>query len=351
MKRWEVQFSPSFSTEIYFGSNLLEQLKQFCNTFHKKVVVTDLALKNLYGNELSQFLNADLVAIPEGEKAKTKDTLEDVLGALFRLGVGRDGVLVALGGGVVMDLVGFAASIYMRGMPLILIPTTLLGMVDAAIGGKTAIDTSLGKNLIGTIYHPKAIFTDLSHLNTLTQKEWFNGLAEILKLGLSFDVSLWKQAQKNPKDPDLILKAMQGKLEIVKQDLLEQGLRRVLNFGHTIAHALEKIACYELPHGQAVAMGCVIEAHLSMRLGYLSEENFEEIEAAYRSFSLALPKAYTRQNLFQAMLHDKKKAQDKVRFVLIDQIGHALPFEGQYCRAIAWDELETTFSWMEEHYG
>jgi 3-dehydroquinate synthetase len=239
----------------------------------------------------------------------------------------------------------------MRGVQHILIPTTLLGMVDAAIGGKTAIDTDFGKNLIGTIHHPKAVFADLEMLSTLSEKEWFNGLAEIVKMGLIFDASIYELVKKDRKDPELIHKAIKGKIAIVEQDPMDQSLRRILNFGHTIGHALEAVAHYETPHGQAVAMGCLVEAHLSEHLGYLSAKDFKDIQELYVDFNLHLPKEYTRHALRHALSYDKKRASGNIRFVLIDQIGHAMSFDGAYCRIVASSEIESTLDWMESNYG
>jgi 3-dehydroquinate synthase len=336
------------STELYIGQNLLtsNRLLEFCDKL-RIVLIADAKIKDLYAVDLARKLHAELLTIPNGEKTKALETVQNLLDELFKMGCGRDTLLIALGGGVTTDLIGFVASVYMRGLPLILIPTTLLAIVDAAIGGKTAIDTPYGKNLIGTIYYPKAIFADLDMLQTLPEKEWFNGLAEILKMGLIYESAIWEMAKKNGKDPDLILKAIQGKIAVVEQDPTDQGLRRILNFGHTIGHALETVAQYTMPHGEAVALGCVVEAHLSMRLGYLPEKDFEQIQAMYRRFPLKLPKAYVRPKFFQAMGHDKKKALGEIRFVLIDKIGHAIPFEGAYCRTVTQSELEPTLDWME----
>lgn len=329
------------STELYIGRDLFtsEQFRGYWRT----VLIADVAIKDLHATALAKRIHAELLTIPSGEKAKTQETVTYLTSELFKMGCGRDTLLVALGGGVTTDLVGFVASIYMRGVPLILIPTTLLAIVDAAIGGKTAIDTPYGKNLIGTIYSPKAIFADLDMLKTLPEKEWFNGLAEILKMGLIYDASILEIT-------DPIFKAMQGKIAIVEQDPTEQALRRILNFGHTIGHALEMVTHYEMAHGEAVALGCLVESHLSMHLGYLPEKDFGQIQAMYSCFSLKLPKPYTRAKLLSAMGHDKKKALGEIRFVLIDRIGHAIPFEGGYCRAIPPDELEPTLNWMERVY-
>lgn len=343
----KIVISPS--TELYIGPNVLQSddFSKLCAQ-HKVIVVADEAIKDLYAVELATKLRAQLLTIPNGERAKSLETAQNLINQLFQAGCNRDTLLIAMGGGVTTDLVGFVASIYMRGAPLILIPTTLLAMVDASIGGKTGIDTSSGKNLLGTIYYPKAIFADLNLLQTLSEQQWGCGLAEILKMGLIHAPLLWQKATQNSQDPDLILQAILAKIEIVERDPLELGVRRILNFGHTIGHALERVANYELSHGEAVAMGSVAEAHLSMSLGYLSKQQFELIEAVYRPFPFQWPPPYQRSELLSAMAFDKKRAKGEIRFVLIDRIGHAIPFEGAYCRAVTPVELESSLDWMEQ---
>ncbi len=317
-------------------------LVRYCTRLQgKKILIVDSALKNLYGAPLAAKLNAALLATPNGEKGK--QTADALLDALFRLDADRDTTLLALGGGTTTDLVAFVASIYMRGIAHILLPTTLLAIVDAAIGGKTGIDLPIGKNLLGTLHPPIAIFADLATLHTLPEDEWFNGLAEILKLGLIADAPLWQRASDNPKEPALIRRAIQGKIDIIARDPTEQGVRRILNFGHTIGHALEAATHYSLPHGRAVALGCLAECDLSRRLGYLSDNTFAAIYDVYRRFALHWP----RVDLHPALRHDKKKAAGEVRFVCIDAIGHALPFEGAYCRPVPAPLLQETLDWME----
>jgi 3-dehydroquinate synthase len=333
--------APPRSTEVFVGRHLLSN-DLLRTLFPSSVIVTEESRKHL--SEA-----ADLIILSDGAKTKSKETLEYLLDQLFQRKIGKDSVLIGIGGGSVTDLVGFAASIYMRGIAHVLVPTTLLAMVDAAIGGKTGIDTPYGKNLIGTIYPPRAIIADVEILSTLTETEWINGLAEIYKMGLIYDASILEKA--NPKDPALILKAMQAKIAIVQQDPMEQSLRRMLNFGHTIGHGLEAVAHYGIPHGQAVAIGCLAESYLSVQLGYLSLRDFQEIQAIFHRFFLQLPKGYTRQALLHALSYDKKKALGTLRFVLIDQIGRALPFDGAYCRPVTLDELASTLDWMEEEYG
>lgn len=337
-------------TPLYFGEkllegNLLESLKKQGNRI---VIVADRNLQDPYGSKLAQRLNAHLLLISTGENAKTKETSEMIENELFKLKYGRDTTLIALGGGVTTDLVGFVASIYLRGIDLILIPTTLLSMVDASIGGKTAIDTPFGKNLIGSFYFPRAIVMDLDTLKTLPGKERFNGLAEILKMGLISDSSILRDEIINN---EMILKSIRAKIDIVEQDPLEKGRRRILNFGHTIGHGLEAISGYTMSHGEAVALGCLAESHLSMDLGYLSEDQFEQIHSLYQRFSLHLPKAYDRKKLIEALFYDKKKKNGQIRFVAIDQIGHALSFNGDYCRMVAECELKSTLHWMEKTHG
>lgn len=327
-------------TRLHIGNDLVATLTEFCGQ-HKAVIIADEAIRDLYAVQLG----VERILIPSGEKAKSWEVVQMVVDRLSQMGCGRDTILIALGGGSTSDLVGFVASIYLRGVCLALVPTTLLAMVDASIGGKTAINTQYGKNLVGTIYFPKAIFIDLDLLKTLPEKEKFNGLAEILKMGLIYDRSIWDQAMR--LDRELISKNIEAKMAIVKQDPTEQGLRRILNFGHTIGHALEAVSEYTMPHGQAVAIGCLVESYLSMQLGYLAKREFEKIEAVYRQFPLSLPTMYQRSTFLQAMMQDKKKKAGTVRFVLIDQIGRAMAFDGSYCSPATREALDATLDWME----
>ena len=328
---------------LYIGRQFLggELLPSLCP--HRTVLVADVALKTLYGEKLAERLKADLLCIPSGEAAKTLETRSLIEQFLLRGGYGRDTTIVALGGGTTTDVVGFVASTYLRGVPLVLVPTTLLGMVDAAIGGKTAINTEFGKNLLGTFYQPKAIVVDLDLLKTLPEAEKRNGLAEIFKMGLIARPDFFELEFE-----ELVRASIQQKIAIVEQDPQEKGLRRILNFGHTIGHALETVSQYQMPHGLCVAMGCVIESHLSMCLGYLSKGDFKRVYSLYEPFHL--PAQYNRKDFFAALGKDKKKAAGEIRFVLIDQIGRAIPFEGHYCRPVAVEELEKTLDWMEATY-
>ncbi len=347
---------PPVISELYIGHDLIQGdfLIYLCKKYGNKIaIIVDNSLKKLYGTELSKKLSAQLFEIPDGEKGKTREIKQMVEDQMLKAGFGRDTVVIGLGGGATTDLAGFVASTYLRGVPLILIPTSLLAMVDAAIGGKTAVDTSYGKNLIGSFYHPKAIVSDLSTLKTLPENEKINGFAEIIKMGLIFDSEILTFVKNSHSFDVLVTRASKAKIAIVTQDPFDKGLRRILNFGHTIGHALEAISNFTLSHGEAVAIGCIAESYLSVQLGFLSEQQFSQIEMVCKDMfsSAALPNTYERKKLIQSMAFDKKKSVEGIRFVLIDQIGHAIPFNGEYCRAVKEEDLESTLSYMEQNYA
>lgn len=338
---------PPIATEVLIGKDLLqkEELLPLCKKFGTKIgILADAKVAELYAKQMAEELNGKVFVLPSGEEAKTMKTCEKIVDELLQNGFGKTSVLIALGGGATTDAAGFIASIYLRGVALILIPTTLLAMVDAAFGGKTAIDTSFGKNLLGTLYHPKAVVIDLKILEFLPQKQWQNGLAEIRKIGLVYRPEIWTQDQGDA----LVIEAIKAKISVIEQDPNDTGIRRILNFGHTIGHGLEKLSGYQLPHGQAVAIGSVAASHLSMQLGYLATSDFEKIVKAYGSFSLHLPENYSRNKLLDTMAHDKKAIDQAIHFVLIDRIGHAVEFGGTYCRPVNRQELEPTLEWMEQ---
>ncbi len=343
------------SLDVHIGHHLLETdlLPKLCKEHgNQTIILTDSTVYSLYAKPLSQLLCAQIFEVPTGEKAKTREVKQNIEDQMLQAGYGRDTVVIGLGGGSLTDLAGFLASTYLRGVPLILVPTTLLAMVDASIGGKTAVNTDLGKNLIGTFYHPKAIISDLNTLKTLPKKEEINGLAEIIKMGLIFDAEILALLQAPIEE--LIKKAVHAKIEIIKRDPFEKnGLRRILNFGHTIAHALEAVSHYSLSHGEAVAIGCTAESYLSAYLGYLSKEEFLLIEHFFQSrfLSLRLPKSYTQEALLKAMQADKKKSAQGVRCVLLGQIGQALFFEGEYCLKVSEKDLREVCLYLERSYA
>jgi 3-dehydroquinate synthase len=250
-------------------------------------------------------------------------------------GADRETCLIAFGGGVVGDIVGFVASIFMRSVPYIQIPTTLVAQVDSSIGGKTAVDLPHGKNLLGTFYQPCAVFADLSFLETLPEKEFNNGLSEIIKYGIIDDEEMFRTLERNmdaikSKDSKLLLNIVESccriKKSIVEIDEKEQGLRRILNFGHTLGHALENISQYTITHGEGVALGMIAAARISEKMGYLERDETKRIEALIRSTGLPveIPTSLDRDKIIARLRMDKKKKGDIVHFVLLKKIG--MPF-------------------------
>ncbi len=355
---------PSIQTEIAIGRGFAqsELFITTCRSLAKRGAVLADANVRALASRIQKSLGTDFALIPVagGEASKSRSAKEKLEDELLKRKCGRDSLLIAVGGGVTTDLVGYIASTYMRGVPLVLVPTTLLAMVDAAIGGKTGVDTPYGKNQIGTFYFPKSIFIDVDLLETLPEKEWPNGLAEIAKYGLIHDPAIWDLLEKNShhwRKPEtletLILSSIRVKMDVVEKDPLEQtGLRRILNFGHTVGHALELLSHYEMDHGQAVAIGCVAESFLSHLLGFLPKDALERILRLYQTlgFHSKWPKNLQKEAFLEAMSIDKKSKGGEIRCVLIDRIGHCVPFDGEYCRIIKQKEIEAMVDWMEKNY-
>ena len=280
-------------------------------------------------------LNVAALDFPAGEASKNIDTVLDIAGKLLKLGADRETCLIALGGGVVGDMVGFIASVFMRSIPYLQIPTTLIAQVDSSIGGKTAIDLPSGKNLLGTFYQPAAVFTDLSFLETLPEKEFNNGLAEIIKYGIIEDEKMFQTLEDNmvavkQKDAALMLKLVENccriKKSIVEIDEREHGLRRILNFGHTLGHALEAVSRYKITHGEGVALGMIAAARLSEKMSYLEPSETQRIETLIRGAGLPvrISNSFATDSLISQLRMDKKKKGDIVHFVLLKKIG--MPF-------------------------
>lgn len=328
-----------------------KKIADYLATLGSKIaIMTDETISKLYGESFSRSLktlglDSYLFSFPAGEQYKTRQTKEQLENQLFEKGLGRDSCIVALGGGVVTDLVGFIAATYCRGIPLVNIPTTLLGMVDACIGGKTGIDVPYGKNLVGSIYQPKKVFIDPDVLSKLPVKELRNGVVEMIKHGLVADLDYFTYLEQHVDgvlalDPAVIDRAIADscriKSEIVEKDEKENGIRRLINCGHTVGHALEKLSSYSLPHGEAVAIGIVVEGYMSMLLGHLDSDSLNRIKNLLIRYGLPfrLPAIYSPQVIMDAMTLDKKSVQGKPRFVVLEKIGVPLSFNGSYCTCI-----------------
>lgn len=300
----------------------------------KFAIITDTHVAALYGKKLERaFHEAGLMAylftVSAGESSKSLDTLKQLCLEMMAQGMGRDTTIVALGGGVIADLAGFVASIYCRGISFICMPTTLLAMVDAAIGGKTAVNLSQGKNWLGSYYFPKQVILYLPFLSTLPDREWENGAVEILKIGLVADEELFFDFSKLPLST-LITRAIEGKRRIIAQDPYEKGCRSLLNLGHTIGHALETLSEYTLSHGRAVATGIVLEARISHQMGLLASDDLQIIESSFPTPECS----FSVENILAQLKIDKKNKGNIPHFVLLQAIGKPYVKENCFCHPV-----------------
>ena len=272
------------------------------------------------------------IEVPNGEAAKKARVLEYLWDRLGSFRLGRDGLVVGLGGGATTDLAGLAAATWLRGVPVVQVPTTLLAMVDAAVGGKTGIDTPAGKNLVGAFHPPAAVIADLEMLSTLPAAELRAGLGEVIKCGLIADSAILDRVLADPADcltwdspvlADLVARSVAVKAAVVGEDLTESGLREVLNYGHTYAHAIEKVTGYSWRHGEAVAVGCVFAAEIAHRNGNLSRDALALHRQSLEAVGLPtrFPEGEGRwEELKEAMMSDKKVRSGRLRLVLLDDI-------------------------------
>lgn len=305
------------------------------------VLVTDPHVDQLHGGVAARSLRAagiavDVVHVPRGEAAKRARRLERLWEAFAAAGLGRDGAVVALGGGSVGDLAGFAAATWLRGVPWIAVPTTLLAQVDASVGGKTAVDLAAGKNLAGAFHQPAGVLVDPDLVATLPVRQRRNGLAEVVKTGFAVDASLWRWLESRLDALDdgrpgalagAVERSLAAKARVVRADPRERpgGVRTALNFGHTLGHAIEASLGYRsLLHGEAVAIGMRAAAWLSVRAAGLAPESHVRLEAALDHLGLPvrMPSIALTQ-LHNAMRQDKKRARGTVRWVLTPRIGDA----------------------------
>jgi 3-dehydroquinate synthase len=334
------------SYPIHIGSGLLSQPELLTPHLVQKqaVVVTNTTVAPLYLDTLRSTLQKGGIAslpviLPDGEKYKTWETLNLIFDALIGAHCERNTTLIALGGGVIGDMGGFAAACYQRGMPFIQIPTTLLSQVDSSVGGKTAINHPLGKNMIGAFYQPKIVLADISTLDTLPDRELKAGLAEVIKYGLIRDRDFfgWLEANLDKllaRDRDALAYAVHrscaNKAQIVAADERETGERALLNLGHTFGHAIETGLGYgKWLHGEAIAAGTLIAAELSKRLGWLAGESVRRIEVLYREAGLPAHGApLGAARYIELMRHDKKVRDGSLRLVLLKEIGMAVVADG-----------------------
>ena len=295
-------------------------------------VITDDTVDKLYSDVVMKSLSdagfeTFKFVFPHGEKSKNISTFSSILEFLAESGLTRTDALVALGGGVVGDVAGFAAASYLRGIDFIQIPTTLLACVDSSVGGKTAIDLKAGKNLAGAFYQPKLVIADFETLSTLTDGIFADGMAEVIKYGVIFDKAFFEFLRDNEAKDNLeyvITRCVELKRDIVNADEKEKGVRALLNFGHTVGHAIEKCSGYKIPHGSAVAIGMVIISRAAYKCSFCDENYTDIIASLNRKYSLPVSTDFSASELSSAAMADKKRAGDKIKLIIPEALGNCV---------------------------
>ncbi len=323
MKNWKVKFSNSTVSFVLDGSfTAIDKIVDKTQAIY----ITD---ENVYALHQKKFKGKKTIVIPAGEEHKQQATVDFIIEALLNFGATRQAVLIGVGGGVVTDIVGYVAGVYMRGVAFGFVPTTILAMVDASIGGKNGIDVGLYKNMVGLIRQPQFLIYDVDFLKSLPKHHWENGFAEIIKHAAIKDAKMMKELsmnnigyyQKNKKAlASLIERNVQIKIKVVQKDEFEKGDRKLLNFGHTIGHAIENQ--HVLLHGHAISIGMVYAAKISQVLTGFSETNI--LVETLKKYGLPTAMHFDIQEAMQVMQKDKKKASAGMQYVVLQKIGKAV---------------------------
>lgn len=318
-------YSFSTATVDYYFSGSITQLDEITDP-STTIVITD---EHLYNAHPKKFKNRNTIVLKPGEEFKNQSTVDAVIEQLIEMGADRKSTLVGVGGGVITDITGYVASVYMRGIRFGFIPTTILAMVDASIGGKNGVDVGIYKNMVGLIRQPAFIMHDFSLLKSLPDAEWINGFAEIIKHACIKDAVMFKELEattlkKYQKDKELLGKLIQRnallKTKVVQQDEFESGDRKLLNFGHTLGHAIENV--YELSHGQAISIGMTYACHISEQLsGFKQTEQVTNLLAKY---GLPTYAEFDKRKAFENLRKDKKKVKAEMSYVLLHKIGKGM---------------------------
>jgi 3-dehydroquinate synthase len=348
MKEIPISFTLSKNSyRIFIEPGLLKRIPVFLqqNKWGERyAIICDRRVASLYGKKLVKTLadaglKAQLFTFPAGEPFKTFQTAMKLISGMLRAKLNRSDAIIALGGGVTGDLAGFIASMYMRGIPYIQIPTTLLGMVDSSIGGKTGVNLTEGKNLVGTFYQPKAVYIDPDFLKTLPKKQFLNGFAEIIKCSIINDKGLFLELENMIKENKkftsailnkLIVQSIKIKAYIIEKDEKDIATRMVLNYGHTIGHALEKLSAYQLEHGQAISLGMILVNKIASELRLLNKKDEMRINNLINAFDLLKisPKILTKimdpQKIWSIIQNDKKVHKSKIYFIMPKKISKTI---------------------------
>ena len=350
--RVETERSGSYPVRVGLGAldELPGLVREHAGDAAHLAIVSDDRVAGILGERVRDLLadvsEVSLHTFPHGERNKNREQWARLTDSLVARGVGRDGLVVALGGGVAGDLAGFVAATFMRGIPVVQIPTSLVAMIDSAVGGKTGIDLPTGKNLVGAFHPPRFVLVDAHLASTLPRTERAQGLVEALKHGAILDAEYFRSLLTEADrlldgDPDsthrMVLRSVELKAEVVSRDEREGGVRQILNFGHTLGHALEAASDYVLPHGSAVARGMVLEARLGERLGVTAagtaERLAEGVERLELNPSMGPAGSERVDELMEWATRDKKARGGRVRYVLLREIGAARP-EGGWSREV-----------------
>jgi 3-dehydroquinate synthase len=320
MKKLTYKFSNS-SVDYYLANGIshLKEMVDPANAF----IITD---ENIFAAHTRRFKNWNTIVVKAGEEFKIQATVDTLIEQLIEMGADRTSTLIGVGGGVITDLTGYVASVYMRGIRFGFIPTSILAMVDASIGGKNGIDVGLYKNMVGVIRQPSFILHDMVFVNSLPQHEWKNGFAEIIKHACIKDATMFRELEAHTlkqyqNKKTLLCKLVQRnailKTKVAQADEFEKGDRKLLNFGHTLAHAIENM--YELSHGQAVSIGTTYACHISEQLtGFKETQRVTDVLARY---GLPTYADFDRAKAFDILLKDKKKEKSEMNYVLLEKIG------------------------------
>jgi len=320
MQKLTYKFSNS-STDYYLADGI-SHLKKIVD-LKSSIIITD---ENVFANHQKRFKNRNVIILRSGEEYKVQGTVDSLIEQLIAMEADRKTTLIGVGGGVVTDITGYTASVYMRGIKFGFVPTTLLSLVDASVGGKNGIDVGVYKNLVGSIRQPSFILHDLIFLNSLPQSEWINGFAEIIKHACIKDAPMFRELEANTLKKyqdrkklvsELIQRNVILKTKLVQEDEFEKGDRKLLNFGHTLGHALENQ--YELSHGQAISIGMTYACHISERITGFKET--ERVVGILEKYGLPTYANFDKQKVFHVLKMDKKRERKEINYVLLEKIG------------------------------
>jgi 3-dehydroquinate synthase len=323
MKQFRYKFSNS-AVDYYMGAGLSD-LKKVVDA-RNAIVITD---ENVYGHHEKRLKAWNTIVLKAGEEYKVQETVDALVENLIEAEADRQTTLIGIGGGVITDLTGYVASVYMRGIRFGFVPTSLLALVDASIGGKNGIDVGLYKNMVGVIRQPSFILHDMSFLDTLPRAEWENGFAEIIKHACIKDAAMFKALEENSFDTyqrnkkltgDLVWRNALIKTKVVQKDEFEKGDRRLLNFGHTLGHALENQ--YELSHGQAISIGMTYASHISEQLTGFKQTG--KVVALLEKYGLPTYASFDKKKAMQVLKMDKKREKKEMNYVLLEKLGNGV---------------------------